>query len=188
MRPPPSTVERVEALALRQPGRPALREDDAELSYAQFHGVLQQCGLALQRLGVRRGDRVAVSGPGFGIQLALLLACEGLGAATASFQAEGDVDAPALFRQVQWVFSARPQAVPEGVHFVLIDDAFARRLLAPGGERPAWAAAELDAIQRISRTSGSSGTSKLMLLQRRAQEQWILNGHHPAQYGPHTRL
>lgn len=174
MRPPPTTVEIVEALALRDPARPALGEETSELSYGQLHALLVQAGLQLQRLGLRRGDRVAVAGPGFGLQLAVLLAAEALGAVTASFQAEGDPDAPALFAQVQWVFCARPQAVPPGVRMQVLDAQFLRLLAQPlGGERPAWLALEAHEPQRIARTSGSSGHSKLMVLSRRAQEYWV---------------
>ncbi|QJW84116.1 hypothetical protein HK414_10085 [Ramlibacter terrae] len=35
---------------------------------------------------MRRGDRVAIAGPGFGLQLVLLLTAESTGAATASFR------------------------------------------------------------------------------------------------------
>lgn len=174
MRPPPTTLEFVEALAVRDPRRPALREDDTELTYAQFFNLAAQCALRLQQLGVRRGDRVAVSGPGFARQLILLLAAEGLGAATLSFQEEGDIDAGFLFTQVQWVFSGRAQAVPRGVRFQLVDDDFMRALAAPlGAMQVPWAPAEAHEPQRISRTSGSSGQSKFMLLPRRVQEYWV---------------
>lgn len=177
MRAPPTTVEIVEALALRDPARPALREETSELDYGQLHALLVQAGLWLQRQGLRRGDRVAVGGPGFGLQLVVLLAAEALGAVTASFQAEGDPDAPALFAQVQWVLCARPQAVPPGVRMHVLDAEFLRLLAQPlGGDRPAWLALEAHEPQRIARTSGSSGQSKLMVLGRRAQEYWISLG------------
>lgn len=189
MRAPPTTVEIIEELALRDPLRPALREEGSELNYGQLYALLVHCAFELQRLGLRRGERVAVAGPGFGIQLVLLLAAEGLGAATASFQAQDDADAAFLFAQVDRVFSGRAQMTPPGVPFHLIDDAFVRRLAGPlGAERPAWAPLELHETQRITRTSGSSGRSKFMLLSRRAQEHWIPSGIEKASYGPGTRL
>ncbi|MDB5860101.1 MAG: malonyl-CoA synthase [Ramlibacter sp.] len=174
MRPPPTTAEYVEMLAAREPLRLALREDGTAVTYGQLATILQQCGLELQRLGVRQGQRVAVAGPGFGIQLALLLACEAMGVATASFQAEGDADAQALFGRVDWVLAAQPQAPPPGVRFQQIDAAFAQRIGAPlQGAGPVWTPAAPDAPARITRTSGSSGAAKFMLLRRRAQEWWI---------------
>jgi acyl-coenzyme A synthetase/AMP-(fatty) acid ligase len=184
MRAPATTLEMVEAWALVDPSRPALREDDVELSYGQFANALLQCAVHLRELGVRHGQRVAVSGPGVGIQLAVLLACEALGAVTASFLAEGDPDAAYLFTKVDWVFSGRAQKVPGGVRFELLDaswvDRLAQRFEAPD---PDWTPAELDEPQRILRTSGSTGGSKFMVLRRRAQERWLESildpqGHH----------
>jgi acyl-CoA synthetase (AMP-forming)/AMP-acid ligase II len=174
MRAPASTLEVVQAWALGEPGRTALREDDVELTYAQFANALLQCARHLQRLGVQRGQRVAVAGPGLGIQLAVLLACEALGAVTASFLAEGDPDADFLFTQVDWVFAARAQAVPAGVGFGLLDAAWVDLLArAYEGAEPEWSPAQPEEHARMLRTSGSSGASKFMLLRRRVQENWV---------------
>lgn len=189
MRPPATTAEILEYQALREPRLPAFREEDSELDYGQFYGMVAQAGLWLQRLGVKRGDRVAVSGPGYGIQLVLLVAAEGLGASTASFNGEADNDAPFLFALVQWVFSARPQQVPAGVRFQLLDEAVALQLAQPlDGQRPAWDACELHEPQRISRTSGSTGASKFMVLRRQAQEHWIRAGLDVAGFGASPRM
>src|SRR5689334_15271125 len=109
MRPAPVTAEYVETHAARAPHRLALRENGVEFSYAAFADILLQCGLHLQRLGLRRGQRVAVSGPGVGLQLALLLAAEALGAVTVSFQAEGDGDLDFILAHADHVFSPVPQ-------------------------------------------------------------------------------
>lgn len=189
MRPPPTTAEILEEAALREPLLPAFLEDGALLDRGQFYGMVAQCALWLQQLGVRPGERVAVAGPGYGIQLVLLLAAEGLGAVVASFNAEADVDAPFLFAHVQWVFAARPQQVPANARFQLLDEALARRWAQPLGDvRPAWNARALDAPQRISRTSGSTGASKFMLLARSAQEHWIETGREKLAFAPGTRM
>ncbi|RYY79117.1 MAG: long-chain fatty acid--CoA ligase, partial [Comamonadaceae bacterium] len=189
MRPPPTTAEIVEAIALREPLRPALWEDTSRLTYGQFHGMLAQCALLLLRLGVRSGERVAVAGPGIGVQMVLLLAAEGLGAMTASFAPEGDVDAQAIFRHADWVFAGAPQAVPPGVRFHLIDHRFVRALAEPLGHvRPAWSALPMDQPQRLSRTSGSSGPSQLMVLDRAAQEFWLELGRMTGGPGAQLRL
>ncbi len=189
MRAPPCTLEIVEARALADPRHPALHEEDAELDYGQFAAMLRQCARHLQELGVRRGQRVAVAGPGFGIQLLVLLACEALGAVTASFLAEDDPDAEFLFTQVDWVFCARAQRLPAGVRFGLLDAALVDRLAQPWtGALPPWSPADLEEPQRISRTSGSTGASKFMLLRRRAQENWVRPALDVFGYGPRTRL
>ena len=189
MRAPPVTIEVFEELALREPREPAFWEDGTAFDRAQFYAMVVQCSLLMRRLGVRRGDRLAVSGPGMGIQLVVLLAAEGLGAVTASFQAEADPDAEFLFTQVQWVFSARDQVLPPGVRFQRLDDAFVQQLAQPlGAERPTWTPAEWHEPQRITRTSGSSGRSKFMLLSRGVQEQWVAMGAEKNTYQPGTRL
>jgi fatty-acyl-CoA synthase len=186
--PLPTTAEIIEARALGEPGRAALREGDRELTYAQLHATLSRCASALHGAGVRPGHRVAVAGPGFLLQWVVLLAAEGLGAVTASFLAEQDADAPGLFAQVDWVLAARPQAVPPGVRFVLLDDAFVQGWTQahPPVERH-WRAPEMDAPHRITRTSGSTGQAKFMVLSRRAQEYWV-GGALSAPLGPETRL
>lgn len=189
MRAPPTTAEIIEGIALREPQRLALREETTELDYGGLHAMLVQCALRLQRLGVRPGQGVAVGGPGLGLQMVLLLAAEGLGAVTASFDAAGDVDAEAIYRHVDWVVAGVPQEVPAGVRFVLVDRAFLQALAEPvGSERPAWSAPAFDAPQRISRTSGSSGPSKLMVLDRAAQEYWLHLGRMAGGAGAQLRL
>lgn len=189
MRAPPTTVEIFEELALRDPHLPALRDSGSVLSYGQLYATIVRCAQLLQALGVRRGDRVAVSGPGFGVQLVLLLTSEALGATTASFQAVDDRDAPFLFAQVQWVFSGVPQQVPAGVRFHLTGAAFVEQLgQAPDPRVPRWQALAWHEPQRITRTSGSSGRSKFMVLSRAAQEQWLANGTEKRTYLPGARL
>jgi hypothetical protein len=51
MRPPATTAEFVEELALHDPSRPALREDMHELTVGQLHGMLLGTGQALQAPG-----------------------------------------------------------------------------------------------------------------------------------------
>jgi malonyl-CoA/methylmalonyl-CoA synthetase len=190
MRAPTTTLETIQGIACWEPERPALHEDGNTLTYGQLTGLLLQCGRELQRLGVRHGQRVAISGPGVGIQLLLLLASEALGAVTLSFQAEGDPDAQFIFSQVDWVFSARPQATPASARFVPIDDAFLRGLRQPWQEAPPlpWAPADLQEPARISRTSGSSGASKFMVLRRHVQDNWVRSAFDLARFHRDMRL
>jgi acyl-coenzyme A synthetase/AMP-(fatty) acid ligase len=174
MRPTPSTAEYVATVAAREPGRLALREDRHELSYGALHLLLQQCALQLRRLGLQRGQRIAVAGPGFGVQLVMLLAAESLGLVTASFDTAEDADAPWLFERVDAVFAAVPQPVPAAVRFRLLDAEFVagwNQALAQAP--PEWTPLEAHEPQRFTRTSGSSGQAKFMLLNRAAQEWWI---------------
>jgi acyl-coenzyme A synthetase/AMP-(fatty) acid ligase len=174
MRNHPTTVEYLATTAARFPSWPAWWEGGDVLDYAAFHAMVCQCGHKLVELGLRRGQRVAVSGPELGLEVVLLLAAESLGAITASFRGEDDTDAPWLFRHVDWVFSTRRQQVPETARFFQLDESFLRALQQPlRAEPPQWVALAEDEPQRMVRTSGSSGASKFMLLSRQAQEWWI---------------
>lgn len=187
--PLPSTLEVLESLAFRQPTSPALREGGLHLELAGLARVARNCGEELLRLGVRPGQRVAVGGPGYARQFIVLLACESIGAASASFLGEGDADAPELFALVDWVMAGVPQATTGGKPFVLLDDAFLApfftREPSPRRERLELALHEL---QRISRTSGSSGKSKFIALSRQAQEAWVAGSLDAVPYQPTSRL
>jgi len=189
VRPPPTTAEYLVSWALRAPAHPALREEGTEVSYSQLCGMVIQAAHQLRRLGVKRGDRVAVGGPGFGLQLIVLLAAEGIGACTLSFQAEGDPDIDFVLTHAEWVIARVPQTMSASVRFIALDDAFLRELRQPVSELEGiWSPLEAHEIQRISRTSGSSGRSKFMPLSRRAQEYWVSGSQDVKRYTPDTRL
>ena len=191
MRPPPTTFEAIEAVAWREPDRVALVDGDQVWRYEDLYLNLIRFTRLLHALGVRRGQRVAVSRPNFQLQLLLLIACENLGAATSPFLGSGDPDAQALFGLVDWVFSEVPQAVPAGVRFQPLDDAFVAQVARMDPHEPTpcpRVALELHEVQRLSRTSGSSGRSKFMPLTRQAQEHWIRISTDNGAYTPDSRL
>ncbi len=190
-RPIATTFEMIEAVALRQPERVALVEGTEEFTFSQLHVALARFSIALERLGVRRGKRVAVSRPSFFVQVALLIACENVGAVSVPFKGDGDPDLEAVFGLVDWVLSECEQAVPQGVEFQLLDADFLRFVLAidaRDGAAGPRVALEMHEAQRITRTSGSTGTSKFMVLTRQAMEHWIFKGMESGYYTQHTRL
>jgi acyl-CoA synthetase (AMP-forming)/AMP-acid ligase II len=190
-RPIPNTFEYIEAIALREPKRLALVQDAQSWTYASLYVDLVRVIRVLHDLGVKRGDRVAVGTSGFQAGLLLLIASENLGAVTTAFLHERDPDAQHLFTLVDWVFSDYSQNVPEGVRFISIDAQFVKRVDAvdANDSRPLpRIALALDEPQRISRTSGSSGLSKFMLLKRQAQEYWVRTGAENGGYRPESRL
>ena len=191
-RPPPTTFEAIEAIALRQPQRLALVEAPHRWTYGQFYLALLRFSRLLADLGIRRGERVAVSQPGFALTLLLLIGCENVGAVSAVFDAEGDDDAATLFTLADWVLSEKPQPdAPARVRFQLLDQSFADRAAAidPSDvQAQPRVALRLDEPQRITRTSGSSGHCKFMLLARQAQETWVRAGAENGGYDATTRL
>lgn len=190
-RPNPTTFEYIEAHALRDPKRLALVQDNQSWTYQGLFSDLVRAVRVLDALGVQRGDRVAVGTEGLQAGLLLLIAAENLGAVTTCFLPENDPDADAVFGLVDWVFSDRAQAVPAQVRSVTLDAEFLARLQAVNPADPTplpRVALALDEPQRISRTSGSSGRSKFMLLKRQAQEHWVRSGAENGGYRPESRL
>jgi malonyl-CoA/methylmalonyl-CoA synthetase len=190
-RPAPTTFEYIEAIALREPQRLALVQDNQSWTYQALYVDLVRAIRVLHELGVKRGDRVAVGTGGLQAGLVLLIAAENLGAVTTNFLPQGDPDAQAVFGLVDWVFSDAAQEVPARVHSVPVDAAFVRRIQAVDldDSRPLpRTALPMDEPQRISRTSGSSGRSKFMLLTRQAQEWWVRTGADNGGYRPESRL
>ena len=190
-RPVPSTFECIESFALREPQRLALVQDNQSWTYGALYVDLVRLVRVLDSLGVKRGDCVAVGASGFQAGLLLLLACENLGAITVSFLHEKDPDLQDVFALADWIFSDFPQAVPGGVRFVAIDEAFVKRAAAIAIDDPRplpRVAVALDEPVRISRTSGSSGRSKFMLLKRQAQEYTVRSGLENGGYQADSRL
>jgi acyl-coenzyme A synthetase/AMP-(fatty) acid ligase len=190
-RPPPTTFEAIELAALREPARAAMLDGTLGWSYGHVYLHLVRFSRALSQLGVRRGQRVAVAHAHPCVEMLLLIACENLGAVTASFLAENDNDAPWLFSLVDWVLADLPQACPEGVRFQLLDEAFLERVAAidPHDGVPCpRVSLELHEAQRLTRTSGSTGRSRFMLLSRWTQDQWLRRGAEKDGYDRHTRL
>jgi acyl-coenzyme A synthetase/AMP-(fatty) acid ligase len=190
-RPLPTTFEFIERVALAHPHKLAVVEGRHGWTYEAVFAQLVRLSRALDQLGVRRGQRVAVSRPGFCLQLLLLIACENLGAVPAPFHAEGDPDAQALFGLCDRVLSEKPQDVPAGKLFHLMDEAWLRQVAAidPDDGRPCpRVVTAMDEPQRLSRTSGSTGRSRFMLLTRELQDNWIRGVAVTNAYGPDTRL
>jgi acyl-coenzyme A synthetase/AMP-(fatty) acid ligase len=190
-RPAANTFECVEAVALRYPERTALVQDRMTWTFQAFYRDLVRIVRTLGALGVRRGQRVAVGTQGFQAGLLLLIAAENLGAVTTSFLPSGDRDVDVLFGMVDWVISDAPQDCPPTTRFVHLDAEFLQRVAAvdpDDGNACPRVALETHEPQRISRTSGSSGQSKFMLLARQAQEHWVRAGAENGRYRPESRL
>lgn len=190
-RPIPTTFEYVEAIALREPKRIALVQDNQSWTYEAFYLDLVRAIRVLAELGVKRGDRVGVGTEGLQSGLVLLIAAENLGAVTTNFLPKNDPDAQAVFGLVDWVFSDQAQQIPTRVRNIPLDAAFVRRMEAVNVDDRRTlprVALPLDEPQRISRTSGSSGRSKFMLLMRQAQEYWVRTGAENGGYRPESRV
>jgi acyl-coenzyme A synthetase/AMP-(fatty) acid ligase len=175
-RPEPTTFEHVQAIALREPLRVAFAEQGRNWTYQALYFDLVRVIHVLHDLGIRKGDRIGVGMSQFQPGLLMLFAAEHLGAVTLSFQHELDLDEELLFPLVDVVLSDVAQRLPAGVRFIGVDESFTRRMSQVGVDGDAsvpGSPCSGDELQRIARTSGSSGRSKFMLMSRHAQETWI---------------
>ena len=64
-RPIPTTFEYIEAIATREPQRPALVQDRQSWNYQELYRDIVRVVRVLHDIGVKRGDRVAVGASGF---------------------------------------------------------------------------------------------------------------------------
>ncbi len=157
--------------AASRPGAVAVIDGGREITYDQFHRDLSRFVRAIAELGLPRGSSVAIAWGELYPHWLLLVACEQLGIATATFvEKEGDAR-ERLLETVDLVISDdRPPEVPSARHLPLtprwLADVFARA----DAEMPAAAREEPDDPLRILRTSGTTGVPKRLLLTRRMFE------------------
>lgn len=171
-----TTFGHIEAHALREPQRLAMRDGPNAWTYSQLLDALLRLTRVLDGMGIRRGHRVAVSQPSASFQLMLLIACENVGAVSIPFMGQGDPERDVVLAMADWVFSERPQPCPAGVRFQAVDPAFLERVrqIDPfDGAACPRVSLDLAEPQRMSRTSGSTGRSRFMVMTRQAQEWWL---------------
>jgi acyl-coenzyme A synthetase/AMP-(fatty) acid ligase len=169
---PPSTAEYVRFHARHRPGAIALIENGREIDYATFHRDLGGFTRAVRGLGLPRGSLVAVDWESCYLHWLLLLACENLGYATASFRSGEKGALRPLMARAQLVLSSRD--VPEAgskIHRLTLQwlEGVYRSVTGNGDAGPDDPLG-LDEPQRIRRSSGTSGGPKLMVGTRRAEE------------------
>jgi long-chain acyl-CoA synthetase len=172
-----NVANNVERSARHFPDRPAIVFGDATLTYAALDAAVNRTAHALRRLGVDRGDRVALFLPNIPEFAITYLAAQKLGAIAVSVNvmltAEElryvveDSGAKVLLTTAALWPQARPLAgeLPALQHTVICEGAVeGQRTLAElaGAEPPALRAADLDrdAPSAILYTSGTTGRQK----------------------------
>jgi long-chain acyl-CoA synthetase len=172
---PPSTPDYVRFHAEHTPRAIAVIEDGRAIDYATFHRDLARFTRALGAFGLPRGSFVAVAWDSFYLHWLLLLACESLGWATASFlSVERNALAP-LMARVQLILSTQRLSHASGAKLhMMTPDWLAGVFGSPAGEAAPTTPLGLDEPQRIRRSSGTSGGLKMMVATRRVEETRIL--------------
>src|SRR5437763_1251280 len=163
------TADYVAYPAAERPDAVAVVSDGRSVSYNELGRDSRKFAGAVHKLGVAPGGSVAIGCSDFYVELLLLLACERLGAASASMGSlEGS---SALLASVSLVLSehADPPGAAKRHHAItpewvrsILDRAVSDDLPAPG-RTP-------EDIVRIGRTSGTTGDSKQLAFRRRQRD------------------
>ncbi|HYC13096.1 MAG TPA: class I adenylate-forming enzyme family protein [Stellaceae bacterium] len=159
-------AERPDAVAIIDRGR--------EITYAQFDRDLGRFLRAVTELGLSRGNSVAVAWGEFYPHWLLLIACEELGIAAATFVAnEGNAGARLLGTVDMVLSEARPPEVAPERHRAVTPKWLAGVFSRADLGMPPLPARKPDDPLRIVRTSGTTGVPKRLLLTRRMFEAYV---------------
>ncbi|HVM79820.1 MAG TPA: class I adenylate-forming enzyme family protein [Stellaceae bacterium] len=161
------TADYIAFHAAERPDAVAILDRGREVTYAQFHRDLGRFVRAVSELGLPRGGSVAVAWGDFYPHWLLVIACEELGLAAATFVANERSAGARLLETVDLVLSdvRPPEVAPERHHALTpqwLAGVFAR---AEAGMPPLPPTRPGDPL-RIVRTSGTTGVPKRLLLTR----------------------
>jgi 2,3-dihydroxybenzoate-AMP ligase len=160
------TVEYLRYYAVERPDAIALIADGRTITYGDFGRDLWKFVRALQGFGLKRGSAVAIGCDNFYVHWLLILACEHLGLATASFQTKEGRAAQPLLGSVDLVL-AEPHYQPGGWNTQAITPDWVDAIFAGPDDGPLPETPRLPQdIIRINRTSGTTGDPKRVHQQR----------------------
>ena len=166
------TTDYVAAHAAERPAAVALIDNVREISYAQFSRDIGKLTAALRDLGLPRGSTAAIACGNLYTHWLLLLACEQLNVATASFDSsEGPATYADLLANVDLVLTDTHLGQTAAKREFAITTSWVRDALARGSaEALVREPQSPDDIVRILRTSGTTGRLKRIALTRRMYE------------------
>jgi acyl-CoA synthetase (AMP-forming)/AMP-acid ligase II len=162
----------IRAHAQRQPQRPALRDEQRELSYAELDALMDRIAAALQRDGVRPGDSIAICAHSSVHYAALFLGALRAGVVVAPLAPSANRESLASMLHdagAQWLFldSAAQDLVPPSMaatRCVWLDGALAgtrfEDWLAAEGAQPQAVELSPESPFNIIYSSGTTGTPK----------------------------
>ncbi len=171
---PPPPPDYVRFHGLHRPTAIALVTNGREITYRKFDSDLRKLTHAVRPILPGPAGTVAVETDEFYLHWLLLLACENLGVATGSFQAEGIQAYQSLIRSVGLVVAEHevPATWARKVH-KLTAPWVAEALSQPEPhlrEEIPCAAMTLADTRRFVRSSGTTGPGKMMAVSRAAEE------------------
>ena len=170
---PPSTADYVRFHALHRPSSVALINRGKEVTYAKFYRDIRKLAHALRKFAPPAGGTVAVECDDVYLHWLILLACESLGLVTGSFLGNNDPGSGALLAYVDLVICEHdfPASRCKAVH--KLTQSWVTEALSqdePPEDASNEEAIALDRPQRVRRSSGSTGTQKMMLASRYGEE------------------
>lgn len=157
-----SGFDHLERHARATPDRIAVTGPGRQVSWGQFHADAARFAHALDQRGVAPGQVVAISHPDRYLHWLLTIACEAIGAVSASFEAQDpgnnagqvlDLADRVLTERDDWIAGLLVRPAPAAD--------FRRSPIAPDGPL------------RIIRTSGSTGTQKCLIMTPRMRGHWV---------------
>lgn len=174
-----TSLDHLELHARTAPDRIALVDVNGRVSYHRFHADAVRFAHLLAGFGIRQGHRVLVSHSDFYVHWLVIVACEALGAVSASFSGEESATGDslnALLGHADFVLVERmlPSRAAEGQHVLSAEwlrQAFAMPEAA-ARDHPRSRITRRAPV-RITRSSGTTGRAKLILIRRRVQDWWI---------------
>lgn len=147
------------------PDRIALAGPGREIPWGRFHADASRVARSLMAMDVGPGKVVAISHPDRYVHWLLCIACEAVGAVSASFESrEPDQSSAGLLELADMILSENDR---------LNDRWLAEVLAGPVAADPPCLAIAPDAPFRIIRTSGTTGRQKCLPLTRRMRAHWV---------------
>jgi long-chain acyl-CoA synthetase len=180
--------------AITRPHHAALVQAEQRLSFAELDALIDRIAAALQRDGLRAGDRIVLCGPSTPLQAALFFG--GLRAGVVVVPLASSVT-PSIFASTLRDADARLLVVDATASSLVPDDAAARCIalndgapgrpfddwLTPTGTRPRAVQVEPDSPFNIIYSSGTTGTPKGVVQPHGMRWMHVLRGT-PYGYGP----
>jgi acyl-coenzyme A synthetase/AMP-(fatty) acid ligase len=167
-----TTSDHVAFHANDTPDRIAVENAGESISYRRLHAMLRRTTVALSAYGIAPGSLVAVMVDDKLLSLVMLLACENLGLVTCSMVHDEGESARRVVARASLLIADRAVNWGDVAHFLLLDAAWRDRVREARVEDypRVRVRVSITAPARVRRSSGTTGTIKMMLATRRAEE------------------
>ncbi|CAA6605054.1 putative o-succinylbenzoate--CoA ligase [Rhodospirillaceae bacterium LM-1] len=191
---PPTSLESLAVHADRFPDRLAVEIFANRISWRSFHADAKRFSHALSGIGVQKGQIVAVSHPDPYVHWLLLIACETLGAVSASFLDSEDNEGGSLadlLALAQVVLCPDKPRLSGNYRHQRLDSDWLRQVFTladPLALDHPQVSFEGSRPVRLNRSSGTTGRPKLMMMTCDMQAFWVRHIQELEAISPNARL